>query len=135
MQLTRTRSLNGGFSVQYSNSTMPMMMNGEMNDAFMMDNGSFTYSVNLSYADRELFGVRNLNFLSDLRYLSSEFRNDDPFEEENPFDANRSDSSWRNELNYRVGLLELRLVAEMRDINGRWTGQGYFSVRRYYGTT
>jgi len=135
MQLTRTRSLNGGFSVQYSDTAMPMMMNGEMNDAFMRENGSFTYSINLSYADRELFGVRNLNFLSDLRYLSAEFRRDDPFEDENPFDPNRSDSSWRNELNYRVGLLELRLVAEMRDVDGRWTGQGYFSVRRYYGTS
>jgi hypothetical protein len=134
MQFTRTRSVNGGFSVQYSDNTMPMMMNGEMNDAFMMNNGSLTYSVNLNYADRELFGVRNLGFLSELRYLSAEFRNDDPFEEENPFDPNRSDSSWRNELNYRIGLLEMRLVLEARDINGRWTGQGFFTVRRYYGT-
>lgn len=135
MQITRSRSLNGGFSVQYSDSEMPMMMNGEMSDSVMMENGSFSYSVNLSYVDRELFGVRNLNFLSELRYLSAEFRNDDPFEEENPFDPNRSDSSWRNELNYRIGLLELRLVVESRDINGRWIGQGFFTVRRYYGTT
>jgi hypothetical protein len=135
MQLTSMRSLNGGFSVQYSDTTMPMMINGEMNNDFMMNNGSFSYSVNLSYSDRELFGVSNLSFLSNLRYLSTEFRNDDPFQEENPFDPNRSDSSWRNELTYRIGLLELRLVAEMRDVNGRWTGQGYFNVRRYYGRT
>ena len=46
-----------------------------------------------------------------------------------------SDSSWRNELTYRIGLLELRLLAEVRDINGRWNSQAFFSVRRYYGAT
>ncbi len=135
MQLNRTRSLNGGFSVQYSNSEKPMAMNGDPNATFMMGQGSFTYSVNLSYIDRELFNVRNLNFLSELRYLSAQFRDDDPFERDDLFDPNRSDSSWRNELTYRIGLLELRLLAEVRDFNGRWNSQAFFSVRRYYGTT
>lgn len=135
MQLNRTRSLNGGFSVQFSNSATPMAMNGDPDASLMFDRGSFTYSVNLSYVDRELFKVRNLNFLSELRYLSAQFRDDDPFERDDPFDPNRVDSSWRNELTYRVGLLELRLLAEVRDINGRWNSQTFFSVRRYYGTT
>lgn len=134
MQLSRTRSVNGGFSIQFSNSNTPMMMGGDMADAPMMDRDSFTYSVNLSYADRELFGVNQLNFLSDLRYLSAEFRDDDPFGREDEFDPSRSDSSWRNELTYRIGLLELRALAEVRDINGRWNSQAFFSVRRYYGT-
>ncbi len=134
MQLSRTRSLNGGFSIQSSNSNTPMMMGGDMADAPMVDRDSFTYSVNLSYADRELFGVDQLNFLSELRYLSAEFRDDDPFGREDEFDPSRSDSSWRNELTYRIGLLELRLLAEVRDINGRWNSQTFFSVRRYYGT-
>lgn len=135
MQLNRTRSLNGGFSVQHSNSETPMAMIGDPQAMVMMDRHSFTYSVNLSYIDRELFNVRNLNFLSELRYLSAQFRDDDPFEQEDPFDPNRSDSSWRNELIYRIGLLELRLLAEVRDINGRWNSQTFFSVRRYYGTS
>jgi hypothetical protein len=100
-----------------------------------MDRDSFTYSVNLSYVDRELFNVRNLNFLSELRYLSAQFREDDPFEQDELFDPNRSDKSWRNELTYRIGLLELRLLGEVRDINGRWNSQAFFSIRRYYGTT
>lgn len=135
MQMNRTRSLNGGFSVQYSNSSSPMMMNDDATAMTMMDTGSFTYGVNLSYVDRELFSVRNLNFLSELRYFSTEFRDDDEFGREDQFDPNRSDSSWRNELTYRVGLLELRLLAEMRDVDGRWNGRAFFSVRRYYGTT
>jgi hypothetical protein len=135
MQLNRSRSLNGGFSVQYSNSETPMMLNGDATTLAMSDRDSFTYSVNLSYVDRELFSVKNLNFLSELRYLSAQFRDDDPFAQEDIFDPNRSDSSWRNELTYRIGLLELRLLAEVRDINGRWNSQAFFSVRRYYGTT
>ena len=133
MQLSRARSLNGGFSLQFSNNTTPMEMNG---DTTMMDRDSFTYSANLSYVDRELFNVHALSFLSELRYLSAEFRDDDDvFGREDQFDPSRSDSSWRNELTYRIGLLELRLLAEIRDINGRWNSQAFFSVRRYYGTT
>ncbi len=134
MQISRQRSLNGGFSIQYSNSTMPLMMNGGASDETMMDRGSFTYSVTLSYADRQLFNVNNLRFLTELRYLSTEFRTDDVFDAEDVFDPRRSDSSWRNELNYRIGLLEFRLLAEIRDLNGQWVSQAFFGVRRYYGT-
>jgi hypothetical protein len=132
MQLNRMRSLNGGFSLQFSNSETPMMVNGDPTTMVVMDRDSFTYSVNLSYVDRELFNVNNLQFLSELRYLSAQFREDDDFDRDDLFDPNRSDSSWRNELTYRIGLLELRLLAEVRDINGRWNSQAFFSVRRYY---
>jgi hypothetical protein len=135
MQLSRMRSLNGGFSLQYSNSAAPMMMSFDTNEMSMISRDSFTYSVNLSYVDRELFSVDNLYFLSELRYLSAEFRDNDPFDRENEFDPTRSDRSWRNELTYRIGLLELRMLAEVRDISGRWNSQAFFSIRRYYGTT
>jgi hypothetical protein len=134
MQLSRTRSLNGGFSLQFSTATAPMMMGPDPDDMRMRDSGSYTYSVNLSYVDRELFKVDGLNFLSELRYLSADFRDDDPFRPDE-FDPSRSDSSWRNELTYRIGLLELRALAEIRDINGRWNSLAFFSVRRYYGAT
>jgi hypothetical protein len=101
----------------------------------MIDNGSYTYSVNLSYVDRELFNVDRLSFLSELRYLSAEFRDDDPFRPDDEFDPSRSDRIWRNELIYRIGLLELRTLAEIRDINGRWNSQAFFSIRRYYGAS
>ena len=135
MQLSRTRSLNGGFSFQFSTGSTPMMIDPVTEDTRMIDNGSYTYSVNLAYADREFLGVDNLVFLSELRYLSAEFRDDDPFRRDDEFDPSRSDRNWRNELTYRIGLLELRALAEIRDINGRWTSQAFFSVRRYYGTS
>ena len=136
MQIDNTRSLNGSISLQYTDSEIAMMMSGDTSDLAMSDRSSFSYSVVLSYSDAELFSVRNLRFLSQLRYLSSDFRSDDVFDNnERLFDPDRSDSSWRNDLTYRVGLLELRLLAELRDINGRWTSQAFFSVRRYYGTS
>ena len=135
MQLSRTRSLNGGFSFQFSTGSTPMMIDPVTEDTRMIDNGSYTYSVNLAYADREFLGVDNLVFLSELRYLSAEFRDDDPFRRDDEFDPSRSDRNWRNELTYRIGLLELRALAEIRDIDGRWSSQAFFMVRRYYGAT
>ena len=137
MQIDNTRSLNGSISLQYTDSTAEMMMmNGDTSIFAMSDRSSFSYSAILSYSDAELFNVRNLYFLSQLRYLSSDFKSDDVFDNnERLFDPNRTDSSWRNELTYRIGLLELRLLAEVRDINGRWNSQAFFSVRRYYGAT
>jgi hypothetical protein len=48
-------------------------------------------------------------------------------------DAERSDQVWRNELDYMVGKLELRLLADIREIDNRWMSQVFFRVRRYYG--
>jgi hypothetical protein len=118
MRFTRNRSLNGGFSVQYNNR---------------MDNSAFTYSVDLTYRERDLFNVERLNFLSELRLLSRELRRDDIFDEEIGVDAERSDQVWRNELDYTVGKLELRLLADVREIDNRWMSQIFFRVRRYYG--
>ena len=127
MRFTRNRSLNGGFSVQYNNSEADMTMDDEM------DNSAFTYSVDLTYRERDLFNVERLNFLSELRLLSRELRRDDIFDEEIGVDAERSDQVWRNELDYTVGKLELRLLADVREIDNRWMSQIFFRVRRYYG--
>ena len=127
MRFTRNRSLNGGFSVQYNNSEADMRMDDEM------DNSAFTYSVDLTYRERDLFNVERLNFLSELRLLSRELRRDDIFDEEIGVDAERSDQVWRNELDYMVGKLELRLLADIREIDNRWMSQVFFRVRRYYG--
>jgi hypothetical protein len=127
MRFSRTRSLNGGFSVQYNKSESSTVMNDEM------DNSAFTYSVDLTFRQMDLFNVERLNFLSELRLLSRELRRDDIFDEEVGVDAERSDQVWRNELYYTVGKLELRLLADVREIDNRWMSQIFFRVRRYYG--
>ena len=73
MQLTRTRSLNGGLTLQYSNSSM------EMRHDDMRSSSAFTYGIDLSYIERDLFGIRQLNFLSELRLLSRDLQSTDVF--------------------------------------------------------
>ena len=127
MRITRNRSLNGGFSVQYNNAISDMSLEDDM------DNSALTYSVDLTYRERDLFSVERLNFLSELRLLSRELRTDDLFDQDIGVDTERSDQVWRNELDYTVGKLELRLLADVREIDNRWMSQVFFRVRRYYG--
>jgi hypothetical protein len=133
MRFTRNRSLNGGITLQYSNNVSEMVMDSEMGLTDEMDNAAFTYGIDLTYRERDLFNVERLNFLSELRLLSRELRSDNFFDQEIGLDAERSDQVWRNELDYTVGKLELRLLTDVREINNRWTSQVFFRVRRYYG--
>ena len=129
MQINRRRAWNGSVTFQYSNS------GSTMSPEQQMDNSALTYSVDLRYTERDLFSVDRLNFMSELRLLSSNFRSDDMLDEGIERDIDRDDSNWRNELNYRIGLLEFRLFTDMRKAESRWTSQIYFQVRRYYGVT
>lgn len=128
MQMSRKRSWNGSITFQYNNSTATMPHTEEM------DNSSVTYSADLRYLERDLFNVARLDFQSELRLMSANFRSNDLIDEGIAPDRDREDSVWRNELNYRVGLLELRLLAELRQIEERMSSQVYFLIRRYYGT-
>jgi hypothetical protein len=129
MQISRKRAWNGSLTIQYSNSAATMSPDHEM------DNSALTYSVDLRYTERDLFNVDRLNFSSELRLLSANFRNDNVLNEGIAPETDRDDSNWRNELNYRIGLLEFRLFTDMRRAESRWTSQVFFMVRRYYGVT
>jgi len=110
-----------------------MVMDNEAGLTDDMDNSAFTYGVDLTYRERDLFNVERLNFLSELRLLSRQLRSDDIFDREIGTETERSDQVWRNELDYTVGKLELRLLADVREIDNRWMSQVFFRVRRYYG--
>ena len=127
MQVNRRRSLNGGLTLQYNTNSMKLLNSDEQ------ENSSSTYSANLTYIERDLFKVPRLNFLSELRLLSSDFRSNDILDQGIETDPDRDDKSWRNRLDYRVGKLELQLLADVREINNSWMSQVLFTVRRYYG--
>jgi hypothetical protein len=133
LRFSRTRSLNGGVTLQYSNNVSEMEMDNEMGLDNEMDNAAFTYGVDLTYRERDLFNVERLNFLSELRLLSRQFSRDDIFDQDFGAETERSDQVWRNELDYTVGKLEFRLLADVREIDNRWMSQIFFRVRRYYG--
>jgi len=133
LQLSRTtrfdrrRSLGGSLTYQYSSNEL------DDSDLGSSDSHSTNYSANINYRHADIVNVRNLDFFSELRAQSSEFVSDDPFDEiSNNIDETRSDVDWRNRLIFDVGKLRLRLDANFRQVEDRWSTSIYFRVRRYY---
>lgn len=89
----------------------------------------------MSYRHTDLWNVKNLLYTSDLRWLSDDLRSDDPFDPDFDIDRERWSSSWRNRLDYRIGLLHLRADANLRDVDGTWSASVYLTIRRYFGMT
>jgi hypothetical protein len=127
MQVTRKRSWSGSVNVQYSSNSR------ESEDLERMAGSAVSYGANFSYNERDLFGVRNLDFLSELRLLSSEFRNDDMFDEATLVLDDRDTNFWRNRLMYRVGLLQFQLTVNTSELNGTRNSTIFLNIRRYYG--
>ena len=123
----RERAWNGNVTMQYGRT---LRNNGTIDSA---DTGTVSYSANLGYRHVNLFDISHLNFTSQLRMLSSEFRSEDPFEPDISTDRSRLDSSWRNQLDYSIGLLQIRADADLRDIDGHLTAFFSLRVRRFFG--
>ena len=128
-QMSRKRSWNGSLTLQYSSNS------SDMADGMSMASSSVSYSVSLSYREQDLFNRANLDFESELRLLSSEFRNDDPFDQATEILDERDSNAWRNSLSYRVGQLHMSLNADLSAVNDRMRSRFYFLIRRYYGST
>ena len=126
-QLSRNQSWNVNASAQYGRRTQATA------DALALDSTSLTYSVAMNYRHTELFGVDNLAFTSDLRWLSEDFQTEDPFDPDFELETERLNSSWRNRIEYRIGLLQLRADADLREVNGMWSQRIHLQVRRYFG--
>jgi hypothetical protein len=127
VQADRYRNWTGSLTMQYGRTARS---NGDVNGT---DDRSISYSADLTYRQTDLFGVSNLDLHSELRLLSTEFASGDPFDDILDRDLTRTDTGWRNRLNYRIGLLQFRLEANMRKIDSMWNGSVFLSVRRYYG--
>ena len=126
-QISRDRSWNGNITLQYGRREQYKPIETTSAGA------SFSYSVNLSYRHANLFDVSLLNFTSDFRLLSTDLQTDDPFDLGLDLDTERIMSTWRNRLEYRVGLLHLRADADLREIDGDWNTSIRISARRYFG--
>ena len=125
-QTTRYRAWSGSLTLQYGHTV-------RQNGPESIDDRTTSYSANVSYRHANLFDVSHLNFTSQLHLLSSDFMSDEPFEENFDTDRSRTDTAFRNRLDYRIGLLQLRLEANAREINSVWNSMIFLSVRRYYG--
>jgi hypothetical protein len=59
---------------------------------------------------------------------------DDPLDDELGVESKQEDMVWRNRLIYRLGLLELDLHANLREVNDALSTQLFLKIRRYYGS-
>ena len=125
-QVDRRKSWDGSITVQYSHNLRD-------DPFFGADNESVSYSADIGYSHQDLFNIRMLNFRSRLRLLSNDFQSDDPFDRRIGEVVDRDEVVWRNRLEYRIGRLELRLLADLREVSDQWMSRFFFQVRRYYG--
>jgi hypothetical protein len=130
-QTDRHRAWSGSLTLQYGRTAR--QDSGAGAGAGDSDSQTISYSANLTYRHTHLFNVTGLSFNSELEMLSSDFISNEPFENEFDADRERTDSAWRNRLDYRVGLLQLRLEVNMRAIDSFRNSIVFFSIRRYYG--
>jgi hypothetical protein len=129
MQVNRKRSWNGGLSLQYNRNDAKML------DGTMSENSSFSYSIAFSYTESDLFRVRNLDFQSEFRLLSTNFLSEEPLDQGFEVDRDYDSNYWRNRLRYRLGRLEFQMNADVGEVQGRRRAQLLFLVRRNYGRT
>ena len=128
MRVSRKRSLDGGLSLQYTTNSQTLM-DGNRNVG-----SALSYSANLRYNEQDLFSVNDLDFVSELRLLSSEFQTEDIFDRGLDTTNERDTNYWKNLLTYRIAQLELRLEATVREFDDRRRSRIMFLVRRYYGS-
>lgn len=128
-QLTRDRSWNINAMVQYGRRVQ------EKPVSQALDTASLSYSVTMNYRHIDFLDINNLTFTSDLRWLSEDFRTQDPFDQDFDLETERLNSSWRNRLEYRIGMLQMRTDLDLREVNDMWSLSVLFTMRRYFGMT
>lgn len=125
--LSRDSSWNLDTTIQYGlrNQTKPPDLVNESK--------TLSYSVSAAYRRANLFDVSFLNFSSDFQVRSEDFQSEDPFDPDFDVERQRTSASWRNRLDYRVGLLHLQSDLGLHEIEGRWSASFRFTARRYFG--
>ncbi len=86
----------------------------------------------LSYHHFRAFGVPQLRFSSELRYVSEEINQF--VNAEATLDQQRQSWEWRNRLDYRIGRLELSGHLVVGVVDEKTSSLIFFQARRYLGT-
>jgi hypothetical protein len=124
-QTSHLSSWTGNLTLQWTFSSAVMDWGQQGSD-------DASYSIDLNYNRMTVFGLPNLNFISELRYFSSDFRSEDDLTMTADTRLLKEDRVWRNRLEYRIGKLELKLHADLLDNNGSTRGLLLFQARRYF---
>ena len=125
--LTRDSNWNLNANVQYGlrNQTKPPNLVNESK--------SLSYRISAAYRHANLFDVPLLNFSSEFQLQSEDFQSEDPFDPDFDVDRQRVSSSWRNRLDYRVGLLHVESDLGVHEVEGKWFASFRLTARRYFG--
>ena len=94
---------------------------------------SLSYRIGAAYRHANLFDISFLNFSSDFQLQSEDFQSEDPFDPDFDIDRERVSSSWRNRIDYRVGMLQLQGDLGLHEVEGDWFASFRLTVRRYFG--
>lgn len=87
-------------------------------------------SADISYNHRMLFNVPGLQFRSSFRWYSTDFNTS----ADDPLRMNGIDGAfWENQLEYRIGRLDLKLTSRLTSVNGIDRNFILFQVRRHFG--
>lgn len=125
--LTRDTSWNLDAIVQYGlrkQTKPPDLIN---------ESKSLSYRIGAAYRHANLFDVANLNFSSDFQFQSEDFQSEDPFDPDFDIDRQRISASWRNRVDYRIGLLHLQSDLGLHEVESKWFASFRLTVRRYFG--
>jgi hypothetical protein len=122
VNLLNHQSLTGNLTIQSSRSGF----SGE-STPFLT-----TPSADLVYMNERLFAVKNLNFNSNLSIIGSEIASSQSSNPLNLSAGNTARVSWRNDLHYRIGRLELKLNSQIAEVNGVHQTMLYFNMRRSF---
>ena len=124
---TIDRQWSGNVSVQYGRNEVvePLEAAGTST--------SIGYSVGLDYRHNNLWGVRDLDFNSELRLLSNDLETDDPLDPEFGVETQLRQSYWRSRLQYTIGLLWLQGIVMVREVDNKPVAGITLTVRRYFG--
>ena len=94
---------------------------------------SLSYRIGAAYRHANLFDISFLNFSSDFQLQSEDFQSEDPFDPDFDIDRQRISSSWRNRVDYRLGLLQLQGDLGLHEVEGKWFASFRLTARRYFG--
>jgi hypothetical protein len=125
--LTRDSNWNLDATVQYGlreQTKPPNLVN---------KNQSLSYRIGAAYRHANLFDISFLNFSSDFQLQSEDFQSEDPFDPDFDIDRQRISSSWRNRVDYRLGLLQLQGDLGLHEVDSKWFASFRLTVRRYFG--
>jgi hypothetical protein len=126
-RVSSTSALMGNMTLQTTRDDKP-----EVEGVIDESNGEWTptATIDMTYTERQLFGVPQFTFRSTARFVSDSYF---PVLDETRTETDRDDQQWENRLEYTIGRLQLRGIARVSRIRDLDQAFFLFQARRMFG--